>query len=256
MLEAAAAIEEAGVVEYPLGGMTMAGWNIALEFINMFGSSGMELVNEDGTPNVNNETGIESLEKLKAATEFYDPEYLVSDSTYVQQQLQQGKIAMANLWASRAGAADDEAESQVVGLVSTSMSPVAFEGEAPVATLWWDGFVIAKNISDEEAEAAFRVALEGIDSEMVEANTEAAVWLGPAYVPGRLAEGAIETATHDPAPPSYPSTTEAGADAHRARQPASGLLHRRARRRRDAGRGRGGLPDGGARGGPHRVSRP
>ena len=32
-----------------------------------------------------------------------DPEYLTSDSTYAQKQMQQEKIAMAYLWATRAG---------------------------------------------------------------------------------------------------------------------------------------------------------
>lgn len=204
-------IKEAGVVDYPLGGMTMSGWNLALEWINMYGGlAGNNYVNADGTPNFNNAEGIQALETIKKATEYMDPEYLVSDSTYVQQQMQQGKIAMANLWASRAGAMDNEAESTVVGKVNTAAAPLPAEGAAPVATLWWDGIVLAKNISDEEADAAFRVAMEGLDREMVEANNDDAIWIVEGYQPGRLAEGAIATATHDPAPVSYPSTTEMG----------------------------------------------
>ena len=197
-------------IDYPLGGMTMAGWNLALEFINMHASTLEPLIGEDGTPNVANETGVEVLELMRELVQYYDPEYLVSDSTYVQQQMQQGAIAMANQWASRAGAMDDEVESSVVGLVETTAAPVASYGEAPSATLWWDGFVIAQNISDEEAEAAFRVAMEGMDREMVEANNDAAVWLIEGYEPGRLALGAVETATAVPPPPSYPTTAEMG----------------------------------------------
>lgn len=207
---AAEKIDEAGVVDYPLGAMTMAGWNVGLEFINMYAGSGKPLYNDDSTPAVNNETGVAALETLKASTQHMDPEHLISDSTYVQQQFQQGDIAMANSWASRAGAMDLEGESQVVGLVDTSMAPVPPFGDRPTATIWWDGIVIAKNIPDEEAEAAFRVALEGLDTEMVQANNDAAIWLIPGYEPGRLSEGAIATMTHDPAPLSYPSTVEMG----------------------------------------------
>jgi ABC-type glycerol-3-phosphate transport system substrate-binding protein len=139
-----------------------------------------------------------------------DPEYLASDSTVVQQQFQQGKIAMANLWASRGGAMDDEAESQVVGLVNAAAAPMAIAGGPPATTLWWDGIVIAANITDEEAEAAFRVAMEGLDTEMVTANAEDAIWLIPGYTPSRLAGGAIATATATPAPVAYPSTVEMG----------------------------------------------
>ncbi len=210
VLEAAAAIREAGVVEYPIGATMMSGWNIAMEFINMFEGYGGTFVGEDGQPQVASEAGMKSLETLMALTEYMDPEYLVSDSTYVQQQFQQGKIAMANLWASRGGAMNDENESQVVGLISTASAPLAMEGGAPATTLWWDGIVVASNISDEEADAAFRVAMEGLDEAMVTENNADAIWLVGGYQPDDMAQGAIATATASPAPASYPSTIEMG----------------------------------------------
>ncbi len=80
----------------------------------------------------------------------------------------------------------------------------------PATTLWWDGIVIAKNTTDAEAEAAFRVAMEGLDRDMVTANQDDAIWLIDGYEPNRLAAGAIASATADPAPPSYPSTSQMG----------------------------------------------
>lgn len=210
VLEAAAVIQEAGVVDYPLGATMKTGWNLGEDFINMFLGYGGEFWNADGTPNVNSEAGMNALETMMAMTEFMDPEYLVSDSTYVQQQFQQGRIAMANLWASRGSAMDLEGESQVVGLVDAAAAPMAIEWAAPATTLWWDGVVIASNISDEEAEAAFRVVMEGLDREMVEANNDAAIWLIEGYEPGRLALGAIATASATPPPPAYPSTSQMG----------------------------------------------
>ncbi len=156
---------------------------------------------------MNTDNGVRALEVIKQASAFMDPEYLVSDSTYVQQQLQ-GKIAMTNLWASRGGAADVEGETLVVGMVETAMAPLPTGGDKPAAVLWWDGFVIASNITADEAAAAFRVAMQGIDTEIVQANNDAAIRLVEGYVPGRLATGAIATATFDPAPVSYPSTVE------------------------------------------------
>ena len=207
---AAEKIKEAGVVEYPLGATMKSGWNLAQEFVNMYPGFGGQLFNDDNTTAVNSEAGIKALETMKAALPFTDPEVLNSDSTTVQQQFQQGKIAMANLWASRGGAMDDAAESKVVGKVKMAAAPIAMDGGAPATTLWWDGIVIATNISDEDADAAFRVAMEGMDEEMVTANNEAAIWLIPGYVPGPLAKGAIDTATANPAPPAYPSTTQMG----------------------------------------------
>jgi ABC-type glycerol-3-phosphate transport system substrate-binding protein len=207
---AAAKIKEAGVVEVPLGATMASGWNLAQEFVNMYPGFGGELFNVDNTPAVNSEAGIKALETMKAGLEFMDPEVLVSDSTYVQQQFQQGKIAMANLWASRAGAMNDEAESQVVGKVAMAAAPLAMEGGAPATTLWWDGIVIAANITDEEADAAFRLAMEGLDEEMVKANNDAAIWLVQGFEPGPLSQGAIATAMANPPAPAYPSTTRMG----------------------------------------------
>ncbi|WP_371153512.1 ABC transporter substrate-binding protein [Jannaschia sp. 2305UL9-9] len=210
LLAVAATIQEAGVVDYPLGATMKSGWNLAQDFNNMFVGFGGTFYNDDSTPNVNTEAGRQALVMMSGLTEFMDPEYLVSDSTYVQQQFQQGKIAMANLWASRGGAMDDEAESQVVGLVGSAAAPTAMDGGSPATTLWWDGIVIAKNIDDATAEAAFRVAMEGLDSEMVSANNDDAIWLVEGYQPSAMASGAIATATAQPAPPSYPSTSQMG----------------------------------------------
>jgi multiple sugar transport system substrate-binding protein len=105
---------------------------------------------------------------------------------------------------------DDAAESQVVGMVEGAPAPMIMAGGAPATTLWWDGIVIAANITDAEAEAAFRVAMEGFDSDMVAANNDDAIWLISGYTPGRLASGAIATASTNPPPPSYPSITAQG----------------------------------------------
>ena len=206
---AAAKLKEGGM-ETPLGATMKSGWNLAQEFVNMYPGFGGKMFADDNTATVNNEMGVKALETMKAGMQYMDPEVLVSDSTYVQQQFQQGKIAMANLWASRAGAMNDEAESQVVGKVKMAAAPLAMAGGAPATTLWWDGIVIAKNITDEEADAAFRVAMEGMDEEMVKANNDAAIWLIKGFEPGPLSEGAIATATASPSAPAYPSTTRMG----------------------------------------------
>ncbi len=208
VLAAAETISQAGVVEYPLGGTYKTGWNLGEEFINMYLGFGGEFFADDSTPTINNATGISALEMMKRLTEYMDPEYLVSDSTYVQQQFQQGKIAIANLWASRAGAMDDAAESQVVGQVTMASAPAAVAGGRPASTLWWDGIVIARNISDEEAAAAFRVAMEGMDRDMVQENNDVAVWLIDGFTPGRLSQGAMDTAMNGAVP--YAASSQMG----------------------------------------------
>jgi len=208
VLAAADEIRAADVVEYPLGGTYKTGWNLGEEYINMYLGFGGDFFADGSKPAINNENGVAALEMMRRLSEYMDPEYLVSDSTYVQQQFQQGKIAMANLWASRAGAMDDANESQVVGKVMMASAPAAVAGGRPASSLWWDGIVIAKNISDEEAAAAFRVAMEGLDAEMVQANNDIAVWLIDGFTPGRLAQGAMETAMNGAVP--YAASSQMG----------------------------------------------
>ncbi|PCI12364.1 MAG: ABC transporter substrate-binding protein, partial [Thiotrichales bacterium] len=46
-------------------------------------------------PAINNAMGEKSLETLKKLTAYMDPEYLASDSTYAQKQMQQEKMELA-----------------------------------------------------------------------------------------------------------------------------------------------------------------
>ncbi len=205
VLKAAEAIKAAGVVDYPLGGSWKTTW---LEFVNMYLGYGGSFFKEGFQPNVNNSDGVAALEMMKNLSAYMDPEYLVADSTYTQQQFQKGKIAMANFWASRAGAVNDPAESEVAGMIKFASAPAPVPGSIPAATLWWDGFVIAKNISDDAAEAAFRVAMEGIDAEMAEANPDDAIWIIAGFTPGEVASGAAATAANGARP--YPASSHMG----------------------------------------------
>jgi multiple sugar transport system substrate-binding protein len=191
------------VAATPIGGTYKAGWNLGEEFINTYLGNGGEFFGEGNTPSINNAAGLATLNTMKSLTPYMDPEYLVSDSTYVQQQFQQGKIAMANLWATRAAAMDNAEESQVVGKVVMASAPMGSVRAA--STNWWDGIVFATNMTDAQADAAFRVAMEGIDTEMVQANNDAAVWLIDGFVAGPAAAGAIATADNGAAP--YPSSS-------------------------------------------------
>ncbi len=208
MLAAAKTIKESGKVAYPIGGTFKTGWNLGEEFVNMYLGFGGKLFADDNSASVNNEAGVKTLDMLKALSAYMDPEFLVADSTTVQQQFQQGKIAMSNLWASRAGALDDPAESKVVGKIAVGPAPTAVDGGKPATTIWWDGVTIAKNISDEEADAAFKLVMEGLKEDMVKANNDAAVWLVKGYKPNKLAAGAFASA--EAGAPAYPASSALG----------------------------------------------
>jgi ABC-type glycerol-3-phosphate transport system substrate-binding protein len=207
LLTAADKVAASGQVQYALGGTYKAGWNLAEEFVNMYMGMGGDFF-EGSKPSVNNAMGIRTLEMMRNLTHYMDPEYLVADSTYVQQQFQQGKIAMAVLWASRAAAMDDAKESKVVGKVKMAAAPATTAGSLPASTLWWDGVVLATNMSDQQAEDAFQLLMEGIDSDMVTKNNDAAVWLIKGFKPGPMAMGAAATAENGALP--YPNGMQMG----------------------------------------------
>lgn len=208
VLAAAKKIKDAGVLTYPLGATMRTGWNLGLEFVNMYLGLGGSLFGPGNAPAVHNATGVKALEMMKALTAYMDPEYLTADSTVVQQQFQQGKIAMANFWASRAGAMDDPKESKVVGLIKTAVAPAAMPGGKPATTLWWDGAAIARNTTEQQAQAAFKLIEAGMNPDMVAAHNNDAIWLINGYKPGRLAQGAI--ASLQSGAPPYPVSARMG----------------------------------------------
>ncbi|HAT85789.1 MAG TPA: sugar ABC transporter substrate-binding protein, partial [Rhizobiales bacterium] len=69
-------------------------------------------------------------------------------------------------------------------------------GSIPASTLWWDGWTIAKNISDAEAESTFIAMMNGIRPELMN-DTEVgkqAVWLIKGYEPSETATGVFDAA--------------------------------------------------------------
>ncbi|MCI5101321.1 ABC transporter substrate-binding protein [Phaeobacter italicus] len=191
------AIKDAGLMEHPFATTSKTGWNLGEEFVNMYLGFGGEFF-KPGTaePNINNEAGIAALNTLKSLTELSNPDYLTFDSNAVQASWEAGEIAMAHLWGSRGtGLLDNEGSTEeIVSNTLLVSSPTVGGGDIPASTLWWDGFAIASNISDEDAEASFLAMLNGISPEVVKANNDAAVWLVEGYEPSPASAGVFATA--------------------------------------------------------------
>ena len=197
VIAAGKAIKDAGLMEHPFATTSKTGWNLGEEFVNMYLGFGGEFF-KPGTaePNINNEAGIAALNTLKSLTELSNPDYLTFDSNAVQASWEAGEIAMAHLWGSRGtGLLDNEGSTEeIVSNTVLVSSPTVGGGDIPASTLWWDGFAIASNISDEDAEASFLAMLNGISPEVVKANNDAAVWLVEGYEPSPASAGVFATA--------------------------------------------------------------
>ncbi|MDH5797111.1 MAG: extracellular solute-binding protein [Paracoccaceae bacterium] len=199
MLSAAEMIRSKGIMENPVGGAYAAGWNLAEEFVNMFIGYGGEFF-EPGTakPSVNTEAGVNALNMMKALSGYMNPDFLTHDSNATNAEYRAGNVALLNMWGSRAATqttADGVIDAVKNGHAVAGPMTVG-GGSTPASTLWWDGWTVAKNISDAEAEATFVAMMNGIRPELMqdeEVRTQA-VWLIDGYQPTEAAVGVFEAA--------------------------------------------------------------
>lgn len=215
LLVAAKMIRDQGIMEYPVGGAYAAGWNLAQEFNNMYIGHGGEFF-KPGTAEVsiNNAQGIATLEMMKALSEYMNPDFLTHDSNATSAEWKAGNVALMNMWGSRVGPLK---ETEGVAPVVTENTDIAGPmtvggGSIPATTLWWDGWTVAKNISDEDAEATFKALVHAIRPDMLNEETSPmAVWLIDGYEPTDAAKGVFAAANSGSVP--YPML------------PFQGLLH-------------------------------
>lgn len=210
VLAAAKAIKEKGLMDYPYIGTFKSGWNLGEEFVNMYMGTGADMF-KPGTAelDIKNDNGVKTLEMLKSLTEYMNPDYLTFDSNAVQAEWEAGNAALSNLWGSRAGAVlDDEGSTEEI-VAGTAFASAPMLGDTPATTLWWDGFAIAANTSDEDAEATFVALMNGVTAEMANANPDEAVWLIDGYTPGEKAVGVAASAQAGAKP--YPMLPYIGA---------------------------------------------
>ena len=211
IIAAAEAIRSAGIMEYPIVMNMKAGWNVGESFNLAFLAHGGEFF-EPGSavPSVNSPAGVAALETLKAMTEYAHPDHLTHASNETQALWEAGEAAMGIMWGTRGGVIlDDEGSSEVVTANTVlSAAPSVEPGGLPGATLWWDGFTIASNVSDAEAEATFAALVSALNADMVAANNDDAIWLLDGFQPGPAAAGVAATAKRNAAP--YPMLPQIG----------------------------------------------
>ena len=199
MLAAAKEIRDQGILEHPVGGAYTAGWNLAQEFNNMFlGYGGTHFVPGTAEPNVNSEAGVNALNMMKALSEYMNPDYLTHDSNATNAEYRAGNVALMNMWGSRAATLTtvDGVPQEVVDGFAIAGPMTVGGGETPASTLWWDGWTVAKNISDEDAEATFKAMMNAIDPTILSDEEVAtqAVWLIEGYEPTPSAVGVFAAA--------------------------------------------------------------
>ena len=215
MLAAAQMIRDKGIMEYPVSGAYKAGWNLAQEFNNMYIGYGGKFF-KDGSAEVaiNNEAGVNSLNMMKSLVAYMNPDYLTHDSNAAGAEWKAGNAALMNMWGSRAGAwnTEDGFEQSLLDNTGLGAPMTVGGGSIPATTLWWDGWTVSKNISDEDAEATFKALNAAINPSILNETTSTqAVWLIEGYEPTPAADGVFAAANMGSVP--YPML------------PYQGLLH-------------------------------
>jgi ABC-type glycerol-3-phosphate transport system substrate-binding protein len=214
VLAAAKAIKDKGLLEYPLAAADKPGWDLGAEFVNLYLGSGGDFF-EPGSAKlaIDNDYGLKTLEMMKSLSAYMPPDYLTYDANEMKAAFLAGKVAMMDGWGSYAGSVigPDSPSKDIAAQTVLAAAPTFNGGTTPSASLWWDGFSIAANITDQDAEASFQAMMHAIRPEVATKNPDVAPWLIKGFVPGAAAVGVIATASGNAKP--YPML------------PYMGLLH-------------------------------
>lgn len=197
LLAAAEKIRAAGIMQNPVGGAYAAGWNLAQEFVNMYiGAGGAFFEPGSAKVSINNAQGIAALEMMKALTGYMNPDFLTHDSNATSAEWEAGNVALMNMWGSRTGVLmDDQGSAPEVYQNTTVGAPMTVAGGSTAATtLWWDGWTVARNISDADAEATFKALKNATSPAILNDQTMGqAVWMIEGYTPAPVNAGVIAT---------------------------------------------------------------
>ncbi|WIY53273.1 extracellular solute-binding protein [Devosia sp. YIM 151766] len=214
VLAAAEIIKEKGILDYPLAAANKPGWDLGAEFVNMYLGTGAEFF-EPGSAKlaIGGEDGIKTLEMMKALTAYMPPDYMTYDADEMKAAYLAGRVAMMDGWGSYSNSVigAESPDQDIAANTVLAAAPTFNGGDIPAAALWWDGFSIAKNISDEDAETSFQAMAYAIRPDIATTHPDVAPWLLKGYEPGPSAAGVIATASAGARP--YPML------------PYMGLLH-------------------------------
>jgi ABC-type glycerol-3-phosphate transport system substrate-binding protein len=196
-LAAAKLIRDKGIMKNPVAGPYQAGWNLAQEFVNMFTGAGGSFF-KPGTAEVsiNNAQGIAALNMMKSISGYMNPDFLTHDSNAASAEWKAGNAALMNFWGSRTGVLTDKAGNDAKVAENTTVgAPMTLGGgKTPASTLWWDGWTVAKNLSDDDAKATFIALKNGVSPNILNTETMSqAVWMIKGYQPSAVNQGVMQT---------------------------------------------------------------
>jgi multiple sugar transport system substrate-binding protein len=197
VLAAAKVIRDKGLLQYPLAAADKPGWDLGAEFVNLYlGYRGDFFTPGSAKLAIDNDKGTATLTMMKALTAYMAPDFMSYDADEIKAVYMSGKVAMMDGWGSYAGAVIDPKgpDPEVAKNTVLAAAPTVAGGSTPAASLWWDGFAIAKNVSGADVEASFRAMMHAVRPDVATSHPGSAPWLMKGFKPGPAAVGVIATA--------------------------------------------------------------
>jgi ABC-type glycerol-3-phosphate transport system substrate-binding protein len=169
-----------------------AGWAWSYEFLPFIRAFGGDYLNPDNTPAFNSPAGVAGLTKMKEVIDAcMGPKGLTYSIDQSEIALENGRLAFAQLWASRAANMDNPAKSKFVGKINFAAAAAPKPG-GPLGSTVWNDFYMIPATSSVDPELAFQIIMEATDLQsqmqagklgMVTRAKVGAAGVGGRYVP-------------------------------------------------------------------------
>ncbi len=171
LIEACGTLREAGYDD-PFNINVSAGWAVDLEFHDIIKSLGGAYFNDDNSPAFNSAEGLAAVEHLIAVRDACMSDagrtFSIDDA---EAALRAGELPMAQIWASRAAAMDDEESSLVVGQIEFTPALYTEAGSLGTGSAFVDLYAIPADTS-VDPEIIFHVIMAATDLESQNAAAE------------------------------------------------------------------------------------
>ena len=151
-------LKDKGDTPYQFAATYGKGSDVAGAFSNMLFSNGGEFYDGDKAI-FNGPKGVEAVNKMKELMQFAPPDILTYNNDKVMLALQQGQVAMAITYITRAARMDDPSQSKFVGKIEYAPAPSFTKGGIPAGVWAHDFYIIPAKINNDP-DIVFRAILE------------------------------------------------------------------------------------------------
>lgn len=172
--QVAGKIQESGKMKYPLALPWLASADIVTAYDAALGSLGTDLTNaEELTANLDSPESVKALEELRSLKEFMDPQVTTFDQPAVQQQLFNGRAAIAIMFSGRMNDLTQAANTQFHDKFAFAAPPTVGDGPHQYSALSVDGWSIPVNAEADE-ELLFELIASAVSEDASKASVPAA----------------------------------------------------------------------------------